>query len=324
MLNSVRAATDLFDKRGAIYCDRPRFVLFELMGFEATLTFLQWGPRFQLHRRALQSAFTKPKIVQYQELQTTEARRLVRSLMRDPTQHETLLRRFATAIVMSVAFGHTITRDDDPYIQLAVDASYALGHGGAPAGTPVDFFPPLRHLPNFLAPLSRSLKFARDWRWAIRGIHELPFAETQRRMKEGTAEDSFIRTLLEEHAQNEKSNRPSKGPQMTIADIQGAAGAIYAAGQDTTWSTLVVFLLNMIRHPEIARQARKEIDAAIGTDRLPDFGDRDALPCIGRIVQETLRWAPVSPIGVPHRSIQDDEYRGWHIPKGSLVFANAR
>lgn len=29
-LNSVEAATDLLDRRGANYCDRPRFTLFEV------------------------------------------------------------------------------------------------------------------------------------------------------------------------------------------------------------------------------------------------------------------------------------------------------
>ena len=34
------------------------------------------------------------------------------------------------------------------------------------------------------------------------------------------------------------------------------------------------------------------------------------------------RWGPVVPTGVPHKSIKDDEYEGYRIPKGSLVFAN--
>jgi hypothetical protein len=38
VLNSVEAAVDLLDKRGAKYCDRPRFVLFEQMGWRGTLT----------------------------------------------------------------------------------------------------------------------------------------------------------------------------------------------------------------------------------------------------------------------------------------------
>ena len=49
--------------------------------------------------------------------------------------------RFATAIVLGIGFGVTIKDDNDPYIQMATDASYALGHCGAPAGTLTDFFP---------------------------------------------------------------------------------------------------------------------------------------------------------------------------------------
>ncbi|KAF7349118.1 Cytochrome P450 [Mycena venus] len=40
--------------------------------------------------------------------------------------------------------------------------------------------------------------------------------------------------------------------------------------------------------------------------------------------RETLRWNPVAPLGVPHRSTQDDVYRGMYIPKGSLILANVR
>lgn len=37
-----------------------------------------------------------------------------------------------------------------------------------------------------------------------------------------------------------------------------------------------------------------------------------------------IRWYPVAPLGVPHRSVADDEYRGWHIPKGAMILVNAR
>lgn len=41
VLNSVEVAVDLLDRRGANYCDRPRFVLFEQMGWRGTLTVCQ-------------------------------------------------------------------------------------------------------------------------------------------------------------------------------------------------------------------------------------------------------------------------------------------
>lgn len=319
VLNSVQSAIDLLDKRGSNYCDRPRFVLFEVMGWRATLTFLRWGPKFKLHRRVLQRAFTPSSCVSYRSLQERETKTLLKGLLARPQAWETSLRRFATAIVMGIGFGINIESDDDPYIKIAEDASYALGHGGAPAGTPVDFVPFLRFLPSWLV-RSRSLTFARDWNWAIRALHDVPFAAALKDRHFETAESSFIHTLfkLQEAGKDEDANA------FTDEDIKGAAGAVFAAGQDTTWATLIVFVLNMLLHPEIQRNAQDRIEESIGLNRLPTFEDRDRLPYIDYIVQETLRWCPVSPIGLPHRSLQDDEYNGMLIPKGSYVYANAR
>ncbi|KAF2471439.1 cytochrome P450 [Lindgomyces ingoldianus] len=316
VLNSVQAAIDLFDKRGANYCDRPRFVLFEVMGWSMTLTFLRWGPQFRMHRKVLQKTFQKSSIAQYRPLQEKESKVLVEGLLKNPGDWERLLRRFATAIVMGIGFGVQIDDDKDPHIQMAIDASYALGHGGAPAGTLVDFFPIVKSLPNWLV-RDRSLKFARDWRWAIRQIHEAPYAAGEKR----SIEASLVRTLLSERQKRLDKGEPEE---MTIEDIKGAAGAVYAAGQDTTWSTLVVFVLNMVLHPEVQDKAQKIIDTVVEPGRLPAFADRPYLPYIDYIVQETLRWCPVSPVGVPHRSIEDDVYNGFFIPAGSFVYANAR
>ncbi|TDZ27794.1 Cytochrome P450 monooxygenase COX2 [Colletotrichum spinosum] len=316
VLNSVRAAVDLLDRRGANYSDRPRFVLFELMGWHKTLTFLRWGPEFRKHRGILQRSFRKSSVRVYRELQTGEARTLLRGIVRRPDGWEGALRRFATAVVMSIGFGVSVDSDDDPYIQMAADASYALGHGGAPAGTLVDFFPFVKHLPAWLV-RDRSLRFARDWNWAIRRMHDAPYAAVTAQKSPG---HSLVKTMLDqrhtelEHGQSE----------LTEDDIKGAAGAVYAAGQDTTWSTLVVFVLNMVLHPEIQEKAQKVIDGVTGGLRLPTFEDRPRLSYIDYIVQETLRWCPVSPIGVPHRSLEDDVYKDMLIPKGSFVYANAR
>lgn len=319
ILNSVQAAVDLLDKRGANYSDRPRFVLFEVMGWKATLTFLRWGPRFRLHRKVLQRAFSPTSCVAFRDLQERETHTLLRGILKSPDAWEIVLRRFATAIVLGIGFGVTIHSDDDAYVKVATDASYALGHGGAPAGTLVDFFPFARHLPDWLV-RSRSLKFARDWRWSIRNIHDIPFEAARRDFEKGCAEPSFIRTLL----QQQRAGSDKEAMEFTLDDVKGAAGAVFAAGQDTTWSTLVVYILNVLLHPEIQRKAQTMLDDVVGPDRLPSFADRPNLPYIDYIVQETLRWGPVSPIGVPHRSLADDKYNGMFIPKGSFVYANAR
>ena len=64
-----------------------------------------------------------------------------------------------------------------------------------------------------------------------------------------------------------------------------------------TYSTLLVFLLAMVLHPEVQAKAQADIDRVIGKDRLPDFDDRPALPYLDAILRETLRWHPVTPLG---------------------------
>jgi len=85
-----------------------------------------------------------------------------------------------------------------------------------------------------------------------------------------------------------------------------------------------MFVLAMLLYPDIARKGQEEIDAVVGSERLPDFSDRESLPFVESIVQETLRWDPTVPIGVPHYSTEDSTYRGMFIPKDTILVANTR
>ncbi|KAI6109575.1 cytochrome P450 [Pisolithus sp. B1] len=52
----------------------------------------------------------------------------------------------------------------------------------------------------------------------------------------------------------------------------------------------------MVLHPVVQRKAQEETLHVVGTDRLPDFGDRLNLPYAQAILLETIRWVPVVPI----------------------------
>ena len=61
-----------------------------------------------------------------------------------------------------------------------------------------------------------------------------------------------------------------------------------------TITALSNFLLAMMQNPDVQRKARDELDAVVGTERLPTFADRPSLPYIEAVYLETLRWtAPV-------------------------------
>jgi cytochrome P450 len=80
--------------------------------------------------------------------------------------------------------------------------------------------------------------------------------------------------------------------------------------------------LAMLVYPETQARAHEELDAVVGRARLPTFADYPHLPYIRAMVKEVLRWRPTGPLGVPHRSTEDDWYEGMFIPKGTICIPN--
>ena len=67
------------------------------------------------------------------------------------------------------------------------------------------------------------------------------------------------------------------------------------------------------------KKAQAELDAVVGTSRLPDFSDRPSLPYLEALFREVLRWHPVLPLDVSHAASEDDIYNGYFIPKGLFL-----
>lgn len=78
----------------------------------------------------------------------------------------------------------------------------------------------------------------------------------------------------------------------------------------------------MALYPDVQKRAQAELDAVVGPGRLPDHSDTDALVYINAVIKETLRWHVVLPLGVPHRTLEDDEVNGYFIPAGTTIIAN--
>ncbi|KAJ7620481.1 cytochrome P450 [Mycena polygramma] len=311
ILGSCQAAVDLLDKRGAIYSDRPTFTLYELLGWDPSLTFLPYGKQFTKHRTMHQSYLGRHKVEEFKPVQTEEAQTLVRNLIEStPDRYEKCMSRFATGIITQIVAGHRITSNDDPYLRMSNMVLEAMAKTGPPGGSPVDFFPMLQHFPPWF-PGAGHVGVANTWRSTVRELYEYPLRVVKQHQEAGKTLPSFILTQLES-GQNEDD------------DLKGAAATMFGAGEATTWGAVAVFVLAMTLYPECQVKAQKEIDSVVGNLRLPDFGDRESLPFVECILQETFRWNSGVPLGVPHRLMQDDIYRGMLIPRGSLVFANIR
>ena len=78
----------------------------------------------------------------------------------------------------------------------------------------------------------------------------------------------------------------------------------------------------MAQNPHVQRKAQAELDAVVGPDRLPEFSDRAVLPYVNAVIQEVKRWHSVTPTGISHRSMAEDEWNGYRIPAGTVIVPN--
>ncbi|KAJ7747776.1 cytochrome P450 [Mycena metata] len=316
VLDTYQAAVDLLENRSSIYSDRPKFPLYDLLGWTHILGFMQYGKVFTNHRQVHQSYLVRHKCIPFLPMQTEEARRLARNLLIcPPEKYSDFLSRFSTGVITRLTVGHEIVTDDDPYLKLTKAIYQALSRTGPPGNSPIDLFPFLRHFPSWF-PGAYHARVARTCRPAVRKLYEYPLQSVENERKAGEASPSFLLSWLEES----ESNASIVGRE----EVKGVVATMFAAGEATTWSTVTLFILAMVLHPDSQLRAQNELDSVLGGARLPEFTDRQNLPYIDCILQETLRWHPPTPLGIPHRCTQDNEYKGMYIAKGSLVFANIR
>ena len=88
------------------------------------------------------------------------------------------------------------------------------------------------------------------------------------------------------------------------------------------FSTVQSLFVALALHPGVQKKAQAELDTVVGRGRLPDFDDQPNLVYINAIMKEALRWQVVLPFALPHKTMQDDEFRGYFIPAGTVILPN--
>ncbi|KIJ19361.1 hypothetical protein PAXINDRAFT_7845 [Paxillus involutus ATCC 200175] len=316
VLNSEEVAVELLEKRSIKYSDRPLFATADLFGLEWQTTIARYGPRLKQHRKLYHNFFHAGAALSYRPRQLQTAYEMLTHILDDPTHYAAYFDRFAASVVMSVTYGYDINggetfgkslkRTTDIFARFATPESAALC-----ATSPF-----LKKLPAWFPFMGFKSQAAECTKLANDGLHG-SYAWVKQQVDEGIARPSLVADAITRYRLEDDSK-----DLQPVQELKAAAASLYSAAVETTSSVLLVFAYFMMLHPEVQVRAQAEIDNVIGTQRLPDFEDRSALPYVDALLRETLRCHPVAPIGIPHATTEDDVYQGYYIPKGATIMAN--
>ncbi|EJD06297.1 cytochrome P450 oxidoreductase [Fomitiporia mediterranea MF3/22] len=320
-LHDPAAAAALFEKRSAVFSDRPRIVFGgEMCGWENTLALQRYGDAFRLFRRELHQIIGTPSsIARFHPLIEVESRRFLLRVLNDTSKLQKHVHTSTGAIILRMAYGYTMDPSGrDPLHALADKGISQISMAAQPGAFIVDVLPFLRHLPTWF-PGARSFhSTAKYFKETVTELVEKPFAFVKMQVASGVAEPSYVSALLEKY---DKEGTGVLTPEQEHA-IKWSASSLYTGGADTTVSAIQAFFLAMLLHPHVLERAQAEVDSVTRGIRLPGFADRESLPYINALCKEVLRWAPVAPMGLPHVNSEDIVYEGYTVPKGSVVMPN--
>ncbi|KAF9449661.1 cytochrome P450 [Macrolepiota fuliginosa MF-IS2] len=318
VINDVKVAQDLLDKRSALYSSRPRpKMLVDVMKIDYIFAFMPYGEEWRTHRRLFQQYFSSRNVDTEQTAQLDFIRKgLLVNLYESPQKFPEHILNCIGGLIFATTYGLTIQRNKDPNVDLQ-EYVYGISEGAAmPGRFLVDIIPWLKYVPEWM-PGAGFKTLGRQWTKLLHRAMNEPYEAALKVIDDGTARECLVSWTLKQH-------RDQPGfDSIQERRIKQTAAVTYKAGTDTRVAALLTFVIAMLTHPDIQRKAQAEIDAVIGLGRLPDSSDIPHLPYLSAVVKELLRWNPITPLGIPHVTSNEDVYGGIYIPKDCIVFANA-
>ncbi|KAI6039896.1 cytochrome P450 [Pisolithus marmoratus] len=322
ILNSERIARVLLEQRSTIYSDRPHIPTNKLFGMDFNTGLLPYGSEWKLHRRMFRVALNKRAAATYKSLEMRKVHQLLRNLVSSPEEYSKHAYTLSAAIIMAVTYGYDVAPQNDPFVSKLVQLlSLFLDALTPERAALIGAIPLLAYIPSWF-PGGRYKQRAKECRILARDILDEPVNYVKECIDAGTATKSLVYDLIQGPFGSGEGHEDA---------VKAVAATVFLArltsdqgGAETTHATVLVFLLAMVLYPEVQTKAQEEIDRVVGTDRLPNFDDRPNLPYVEAVFLETLRWHPVSPMGLPHMTTTSDVFDGMYIPKGTAMAHDER
>ncbi|KAJ2903847.1 O-methylsterigmatocystin oxidoreductase 3 [Zalerion maritima] len=335
LLGSESVANTLLRERGSIYSDREQLPAAAVLLSDGRNSLMApYGELFRRTRRFLNHGVGRNAAEgakRHERGQWAEGVKLLAGLRETMApggerDYEGAFERYAVGVAKRAIYGGRLEDGEGGRREKEVilDVAHVLEKVASPGAYAVDLIPALRHLPEWLPGMA--------WKRYLKGVQrrdERFFEEClapvkqqikreERAAREGTLgkEVKVVDSLAKEWLTDMEKWGMSYGEGLYVL------GGMYEAASGTTPAAMTSFVLAMTRWPEHFRNLQEEIDGVVGGERMPGFGDVEALPLVRATIKEVLRYYPVTAGGVPHKSTREDEIMGFRIPEGSLVHAN--
>lgn len=213
-------------------------------------------------------------------------------------------------IIASMAFGKTFPRGNNEFeaYQKHLDEVLRL----LPKSQLLTFFPFLKYTcPNFFN-YGKLMSLTKE-------IQGFLMAQISSHLTDEPT-NTEISDIASAFAQEMRKQSSDANSFYTKTQLRFLILDLFAAGQETTVTTLSWAILYFLYHPEVQTKIQAEILEKVGG--MPNWGDRLQLPYTCAVIAETQRISNIVPLGVQHETIEEVEIGGYKIPPKTMITSN--
>ncbi|KAM4816135.1 cytochrome P450 2K6-like [Urocitellus parryii] len=205
-------------------------------------------------------------------------------------------------IIVSVLFGKRFEYQDPQFLRLLTLIGENVKLVGSPRITLFNMFPVL----GFLLRSHKTVLKNRDELFSFirKTFHD------HRRKFDKNDPRSFIDAFLVRQQEEKDASADYFSDENLVALVSN----LFAAGTETTVSTLRWGILLMMRYPEVQKKVCDEITKVVGLAQ-PRIAHRTQMPYTDAVIHEVQRFANILPTSLPHATTTNVTFKNYYIPK---------
>ncbi|KAG5051900.1 Cytochrome P450 71D8 [Glycine max] len=317
--SSPKMAKEIVKTHDVSFLQRPHLVFGQMISYGGLgIAFAPYGDHWRQMRKMCATELLSAKRVQsFASIREDEAAKFINSIREaagSPINLTSQIFSLICASISRVAFGG-IYKEQDEFVVSLIRKIVESGGGFDLA----DVFPSIPFLYFITGKMAKLKKLHKQVDKVLENIIR-EHQEKKKIAKEDGAEvedQDFIDLLLKIQQDD------TMDIEMTTNNIKALILDIFAAGTDTSASTLEWAMAEMMRNPKVREKAQAELRQTFREKEIIHESDLEQLTYLKLVIKETFRVHPPTPLLLPRECSQPTIIDGYEIPTKTKVMVNA-
>ncbi|XP_033105470.1 cytochrome P450 2C23-like [Anneissia japonica] len=157
----------------------------------------------------------------------------------------------------------------------------------------------------------------------IPSLYLINFLKNQVKQHKETFDPDNIRDIIDRMLSEVQISSDEEKSYTDPEHIWSSILTIFIAGAETTFSTLMWFLLYVASYQDVQAKLHEEIDRVLEGSK-PTMADRTRLPYFEATTYEVQRLGNIAGTSLPHANAEEFVLKGHKIPKGTIINLNLK